>query len=116
MLFQLRTDNHIKNSEELAGRVRADLEGSLTRQYADRLHRVEVYLQDVNGRKGGIDKRCAIEAHLSGHQPVAVSDQAASIDEALSGAAGKLARALEHTLGKLDDRDGHLPAGGAGPR
>jgi ribosome-associated translation inhibitor RaiA len=116
MLFQLRTDNHIKNSEELAGRVRADIEGSLTRHYAERLRRVEVYFQDVNGHKGGIDKRCAIEAHLSGHQPVAVSDQAASIDEALSGAVDKLARALEHTLGKLDDRDGHLPAGGAGPR
>jgi hypothetical protein len=115
MMFQLRTDNHIKNSEELAGRVRADIEGSLTRHYAERLRRVEVYLQDVNGHKGGIDKRCAIEAHLAGHQPVAVSDQAASINEAVSGAVDKLAHALEHTLGRLDDKEGHLPAGG-GPR
>ena len=115
MLFQLRTDNHIKNNEALADHVRAAVDGSLTGHSAARLRRVEVYLQDVNGHKGGIDKRCAIEAHLAGHQPVAVSDQAASIDEAVSGAVDKLARALEHTLGRLDDRDGHLPAGG-GPR
>jgi hypothetical protein len=115
MLFQLRTDNHIKNSEELADRVQAACEGSLARQYADRLRRVEVYLKDVNGHKGGIDKNCAIEAHLDGHQSVTAHHQAASIDEAVSGAVDKLARALEHTLGRLDDREGHLPAGG-GPR
>src|SRR4051794_25320123 len=64
MLFQLRTDNHIPNSEDLAASVRADVEGALTRRYADRLRRIEVYLQDVNGHKGGVDTRCAIEAHL----------------------------------------------------
>jgi hypothetical protein len=109
MLFQLRTDNHIKNSEGLGERVRAAVEAGLTRHYAERLRRVEVYLQDVNGHKGGIDKRCAMEAHLAGHQPVAVHHQAASIDEAVSGAVGKLASALEHTLGRLADREGHKP-------
>ena len=109
MHFQLRTDNHIKNSEDLADRVRAGVEGGLARHHADRARRVEVYLQDVNGHKGGIDKRCAIEAHLDGHQPVAVHHQAASIDEAVRGAVDKLARALEHTLGRLADREGHKP-------
>jgi hypothetical protein len=112
MLFQLRTDNHIKNSEELASRIQAEVEGTLTHHHADRLRRVEVYLQDVNAHKGGIDKRCAIEAHLAGHQPVAVSDQAASIDEAVTGAVDKLTHALEHTLGRLADREGHQPASG----
>jgi hypothetical protein len=115
MHFQLRTDNHIKNSEDLADRVRAAVEGSLTRHYAERVRRMEVYLQDVNGHKGGIDKRCAIEAHLAGHQPVAVSHQAASVDEAVGGAVDKLSSALEHTLGRLADREGHKPASGAPP-
>ena len=112
MLFQVRTDNHIKNSEELTGRVQAEVEGSLAHHHSERVRRVEVYLQDVNGHKGGLDKRCAIEAHLAGHQPIAVHDQAASIEEAVSGAIGKLARTLEHTLGRLADREGHLPASG----
>src|SRR5690242_18767209 len=37
MLFQLRTDNHIKNSDGLADRVRANVEGSLTGHYAERV-------------------------------------------------------------------------------
>ena len=103
MLFQLRTDNHIQNSEGLAAAVRAEVEGSLTRRFSDRLHRVEVYLQDVNSHKKGVDKRCAIEAHLAGHQPVAVNAQANGIDEAVTAAVDKLVAALEHTLGRLAD-------------
>ncbi|HZY86490.1 MAG TPA: HPF/RaiA family ribosome-associated protein [Gemmataceae bacterium] len=113
MLFQVRTDNHIANSEGLSDHVRAEVEGTLTRRFADRLRRVEVYLKDVNGRKGGIDKNCAVEAHLDGHQPVTAHHRAADIDEAVRGAVDKLARALQHTLGRLADREGHLPASGA---
>jgi hypothetical protein len=103
MLIQVRTDNHIANREDLADRVRAEVEGAVERRFADRLRRVEVYLQDVNSHKGGVDKRCSIEAHPAGHQPVAVHDQAARIEEAVSGAVDKMARALDRTLGRLDD-------------
>jgi ribosome-associated translation inhibitor RaiA len=113
MLFQLRTDNHITASEQLAASVRADIEGALTRQYADQLRRVEVYLQDVNSHKGGTDKRCTIEAHLAGHQPVVAHDQAVTIEAAVSAAVDKLHRALEHTFGRLSDRHGHTPMGQA---
>jgi len=104
MLFQLRTDNHIKNHEGLAGRVQADVEGALLPQYEDRLRRVEVYLQDLNAHKGGVDTRCAIEAHLAGHQPIAVTHEAVNVDEAVRGAVDRLLHALEHTLGRLSDR------------
>ena len=112
MLVQVRTDNHIPNSEALSDRVQAEVEGALARRYADQLRRVDVYLQDVNAQKGGIDKRCAIEAHLSGYQPVTVHDVAAGLDEAIRGAVDKLTRALEHTLGRLGDRKGHTPTSG----
>src|SRR4051794_1283721 len=104
MLFQLRTDNHIDNNEALSDRVRGEVEGSLTPQFSDRLRRVEVYLQDVNSHKKGVDIRCSIEAHLAGLQPVAVHSQAGGVDEAVSGAVDKLVRALEHTLGRIQDR------------
>src|SRR5215212_6616548 len=103
MLFQLRTDNHITNSEDLTSRVQAEVEGALHPRFTDRLRRVEVYIQDMNSHKGGIDKRCAIEAHPAGIKPVAVDSRAANIDEAVSGAVTKLIHALEHTLGRLHD-------------
>jgi len=112
MLFQLRTDNHIPNREQLAERIRADLEAGITPNCLDRLRRVEVYLQDMNAQKGGIDKRCAIEAHPAGHQPVAVSNEAATVDEAVSGAVDKLNHALDHTFGRLRDRAGRVPMSG----
>jgi len=112
MLFQLRTDNHIKNHERLADGIRADVEAGLTSHFTDRLQRVEVYLQDLNSHKGGVDKRCAIEAHVAGHQPVAVSNEAPTVDEAVSGAIEKLLRALEHTLGRLSDRGGRISMSG----
>jgi hypothetical protein len=112
MLFQLRTDNHIPNSENLADRVRAAIEGALSRRYTDQLRRVEVYLQDVNSHKGGIDTRCAIEAHLAGYQPVAVDNRATNADEAVSGAVEKLTRALEHRLERLGDRGGRSSMSG----
>jgi hypothetical protein len=112
MLLQVRTDNHIDNSEGLADRVRAEVEGALTRRFSDRLQRVEVYLQDVNSHKGGVDKRCTIEARLAGYQPVAVHNAAPTLDEAVSGAVDRLLHALEHALGRLSDRGGPVSMSG----
>jgi len=112
MLFQLRTDNHIRNREGLAEGIQADVESALLPNYAERVHRIEVYLQDLNSKKGGIDKRCAIEAHLPGHQPVTVTHEAPNVDVAVNGAAEKLNRALEHVLGRLEDKGGRVPMSG----
>jgi hypothetical protein len=112
MLFQLRTDNHIPNRESLAEGIRADVESALSPQYSDRVRRIEVYLQDLNSHKGGVDTRCAIEIHLAGHQPLAVSMEAVNVDEAVTGAVAKLGHALEHTFGRLQDRNGNVSMSG----
>jgi len=112
MLFQLRTDNHVHNSEGLAERIRAEVEAALLPRFTERLRRVEVYVQDVNARKGGVDKRCSVEAHWGGHQPIAVHNEATTVVEAVSGALDKLAAALEHAVGKLEDRDGRVSMSG----
>ena len=72
MLIQVRTDSHIRNNDALRDDVRTELEGALTRRFADRLQRLEIYLQDVNSHKTGTGIRCGIEAHLAGYQPVTV--------------------------------------------
>lgn len=69
--------------------------------FSDQVTRVEVHLGDENGAKAGQDdKRCMMEARVAEHQPIAVTNHAASMDDAISGAAGKLKRSLEHTLQK----------------
>jgi ribosome-associated translation inhibitor RaiA len=66
---------------------------------------VEVHLIDESGPKSRKNnKRCMMEARLEGRQPIAVTDEAATLDLAVDGAADKLARLIEHTLGKLHEQ------------
>ena len=85
------------------GRVEAEVEHAVGR-FADRLTRVDVFLRDLNADKGGIDKRCVLEARPRGLDPVAAEFEAAGAVDALVGAAGKLERLLAHRFGKLEDR------------
>ena len=104
MKIQINTDNHITGHEELAEQAKATVEGTLG-HLAEHVTRVEVHLSDENSGKGGShDKRCMMEARLEGHQPIAVSDEAESIGQAIAGAAEKMKRFLDHTLGRLRDR------------
>lgn len=104
MQVQVNTGNNITGSEELSSRVQGVVKDTLGR-FGDRITRVEVHLNDVNGPKpGDDDNRCMMEARLEGLQPISVTDQAATLDQAVSGAAKKLQRSLDSTLGKLSDR------------
>jgi|GEM_PF-730721 len=113
MHFQVRTDNHIHNSEALETKIRDEVEGALlTPRFADRVRRVEVYLQDMNSHKRGVDTRCSIEVSLAGHQPVVVAEQATSVDAAVTGAVGKAIRALDRMVGRLADHGGRVSMSG----
>ena len=112
MHVEVSTDNHVDGREELFAQVRATVEDTLGR-FAERLTRVEVHVGDENSHKGGAaDKRCAMEARPAGHQPLAVTHTAATIDEAIDGAADKLEKVLDRTFGKLSDHKGRTPMGG----
>jgi ribosome-associated translation inhibitor RaiA len=112
MHFQVRTDSHIPNTEALAARIRGDVEAAVGSQYDGQIRRVEVYLQDVNGHKKGIDTRCTIEVDLAGYQPVVVHELAPSVDAAVDAALDKMRRALEHALDRLGDRKGRISMSG----
>jgi ribosome-associated translation inhibitor RaiA len=114
VIFQLRTDNHIANSEELSGSIRADVEVAIGSRYGDRIRRIEVYLEDVNAGKGGIDIRCSVELHLAGHPAVAAEGRAADVDSAVDGAVERVLRVVEKQLGRQADRAGHTSAAGEG--
>lgn len=106
MQIQINTDHNVEGHEKLIHWAESEVRRTLD-HFGEHLTRVEVHLSDENsGKSGSDDKRCLMEARLSAHQPVAVSHHAASIDEAFRGAAGKLKRALESTLGRLKDHHG----------
>lgn len=57
---------------------------------------------EAKPKSGQHDKRCVMEARLEGRQSMAVTHTAASLDKAVDGAADKLARMIESTLGRAE--------------
>jgi ribosome-associated translation inhibitor RaiA len=118
MKIQLNTDVHIDGTEALAARVTATVEQGLER-FSGHVTRVEVHLSDEYGGKSGQqDQRCMLEARLEGRQPVAVTDHAPTLEQAVHGAAQKLAHLLDSTLGRLHDhreKTSGLPLAGTAP-
>jgi len=102
MQVQVNTGNGLENKETLERWAGEFLNDALAR-FKQEITRVEVQLTDENsGKKGAAGTRCMLEARLTGHEPLAVNHQAETQDLAFRGAAQKLVRLLEHTLGKLD--------------
>ena len=107
MQIQFNTDHNIEGHEALATQVRGVVERALS-HISDHITRVEVHLSDDRSHKScQNDKRCMMEARLEGHQPIAVTHQAATVDQAVDGAADKLARLIESTLGRLREQKSH---------
>ena len=105
MQIQINTDHNIEGREALSNHVSGIVETALNR-VSDHITRVEVHLSDENGDKSGQnDKRCMLEARLEGRQPIAVTHQAATLEQAVDGAADKLVRLIESTLGRRHDRE-----------
>jgi hypothetical protein len=107
MRVQIQTDNQIHSDAEANARLEARVRERLGR-FGERLTRVELHVSDVDGPKGGgDDKRVSLEARPGGLDPIAVSHDAARIEDAVTGAADKAARALDRLFGKRTNRKGH---------
>jgi ribosome-associated translation inhibitor RaiA len=119
MKIQLNTDINTEGTEALAAQVSATVEQALA-HFSDHITRVEVHLSDENaGKSGQHDQRCLLEARLEARQPVAVTEHAATLEQAVHGAAQKLAHLLDSTLGRLHDhreKTSGLPLSGTTPK
>ncbi|MGH3119860.1 MAG: HPF/RaiA family ribosome-associated protein [Streptosporangiaceae bacterium] len=115
MQIQVNTDRTIEGRDELASEVSARIASRLER-FGDQITRIEVHLGDESTtRKGAADMRCMIEARPAGRSPVAVTEHAASVGEAVAGATGKLVRLLESEFGRLGDKKGAATIRGSEP-
>lgn len=110
MQVQFNTDESVEGHDALAHHAETVVRKALGR-FTEQVTRVEIHLSDVNGQKAGDnDKRCLMEARIAGRQPIAVTEQADSLHQAIDGAAQKLKRSLDSTLGKLADQRRSAPA------
>jgi ribosome-associated translation inhibitor RaiA len=102
MQVQVNTSNGLENKDSLE-RWASDFLNDALERFSQEITRIEVQLSDENSaNKGASDKRCMMEARLNGHEPLAVNHHAETQDLAFRGATQKLARLLDHTLGRLD--------------
>ena len=101
MNIQFNTSNNINGSENMNKRL-SDIIAEKLSRFSDYITRIEAHLSDSNGQKEGLnDKQCVLEARLEGLQPIAVTSNAGTYDDAVTGAISKLKSSLDTTLGKL---------------
>jgi hypothetical protein len=104
MQIQVNSDRSVDVDAAFSSFVDSTVSTSLSRFEGD-VSRVEIHLSDVNSEKFGThDKRCLMEARPTGQDPVVVTEQAATLDEAVRGATQKMVRLLTSRFGKRDVR------------
>jgi ribosome-associated translation inhibitor RaiA len=84
-------------SDKLRGHIERKLEFAVGR-LAQRVDRLSVYLDDLNGPKGGADKRCRILADVRPSQRIVAEQVSDDFFTGISGAAEKLGRAVKRRI------------------
>jgi ribosomal subunit interface protein len=105
MTISVRGDG-IDVSPEIEGLVERRLGFALSR-FGGRVRAVSVGLTDLNGPRGGIDKRCCMQARLAPRGTVRVEDTDSDLPAAIDRAATRLARAVARALERR--REGARP-------
>jgi ribosomal subunit interface protein len=98
MEIQFNTGSNIEGSDRLSDYFSSVINKSLNR-FENHLTRVEVHLSEEGGSTN--DKKCMLEGRLKNLNPIAVSNNGNSHEEAIKGAIDKLTRAIDTTTGRL---------------
>jgi putative sigma-54 modulation protein len=80
-------------------------------QLAEKINRIEVRLTDINGPRGGIDKRCRILVFFNQGEPLLVQTHGAHIGHVIDHSFERIGRAVRKRLGCLTQirRSGRKP-------
>ena len=71
--------------------------------------RAKVQLSDVNGPRGGIDKRCQLEFRIDGSGTVVITALARDWRSALESALGRAAKLVMRNWRRRQERERHRP-------
>jgi len=69
----------------------------------DSISFITVRISDVNGPKGGVDKRCQIHLKMLGLPTVVVTGVSASIIDAIDSAAQRASRVVERIISRANE-------------
>ena len=95
MKIQISTDKTISGEQRHQDYFTTLITEGL-KKYSDHINTIEVHISDENGNKDGFnDIRCLMEARLEKRQSVVMTNQADTVELAVSGAISKLKVALE---------------------
>ncbi len=110
MDISVNTDNSFKTRHQgLDDYVRTEVENAVGR-FGEHIRRVDVHLSNENQQKradGG--NHCMMEARVTGYESVVVHEHAADLHQAIAKAGGKLERAIDSALGRLNAKKMHEP-------
>jgi hypothetical protein len=70
------------------------------RRFVDRIGRVTVWLADVNGPRGGIDRCCRIDVRLRPTESAFAAETASDAYTAIGRASGRVGRAVARRIGR----------------
>lgn len=79
----------------------------VTRAFAvvrGRVRKVMVYLTDVNGPRGGVDKRCRVAVTMDDGRSLVVHESGESVTAVVDGAAGRAGHAVYQEIDRRNDR------------
>ena len=103
MTIQFNTDHNVTASEKFKAPL-IDLITEHLHQFSEHINRLEIHVSDENGDKQGPgDKRCVIEARITGQPPIAATANAATYEEAVLVASKKLKAAIGTKIDKLKE-------------
>jgi ribosome-associated translation inhibitor RaiA len=115
MQINVNTDRTIEKHQGLDEHVEGVVQSSIGR-FGEQVTRVDVHLSNENKEKqadGG--NYCMMEARVSGYQPIVVHEHSIDLHQSIKNAGGKLARALDSALGRLQDKNKHVSAAAVAP-
>nr|WP_068889338.1 HPF/RaiA family ribosome-associated protein [Pedobacter panaciterrae] len=102
MKIQLNTDHNIEGNERLQAFLENKISNALSR-FESYVTRVEVHLSDQNaGKSGPNDKRCLLEVRPEGREPLTVTANADTVENAVNNAIEKIKNVLDTEVGKLN--------------
>jgi putative sigma-54 modulation protein len=86
---------HVGWNDELRQQVERSIDFAVDR-HRGRIDRISVYLSDLNGPRGGVDKLCQITADLRGTRPVLILERG----KGLLAVVNRAARRLGYRIGR----------------
>jgi ribosomal subunit interface protein len=75
-------------------------------QFESWISGVSVYLEDVNGPKGGVDKQCRVIVTLKGGKILKIEDMDADLTVAINRATGRLGQVVGREVDKRREKKG----------